>query len=147
MPTLNGFEAYVSGLEALAAEILLTPSGIVHDERMTAALDGGTSAALRRVVPILERREMGAFFTPSSLATHGVEFFGSSIPDDAVFIDMACGGGDLLIAVAQLLPIDPDLGRTLTMWGRRLIGFDLQEEFIRATKARLILTALARGAR
>jgi len=147
MPTLSGFEVYVTKLEALAAEIQSAPPAIVRDERIVAALDGGTSAALRRVVPILERREIGAFFTPSQLATHGVEFFGSPIPDNAVFADIACGGGDLLIAIAQLLPVDPDLGRTLIIWGERLIGFDLQQEFIRATKTRLILTALVRGSR
>lgn len=57
MSTLIGFEAYVSGLEALITELQLTPAGTPNDERISAALDGGASAALRRVVPILERRE------------------------------------------------------------------------------------------
>lgn len=56
MSTLIGFEAYVSGLESLITEIQLAPVGTQNDERISAALDGGTSAALRRVVPILERR-------------------------------------------------------------------------------------------
>lgn len=147
MSALKGFKEYVSGLEALAAEIQLTPSGTAQDERTIAALDGGTSAALRRIVPILERREKGAFFTSSELARQGVEFFGGSIPDGSIFADIACGGGDLLIAIANLLPIDPDLGRTLNMWGQRLMGFDLEEQFVQAAKTRLVLKALDRGAR
>jgi hypothetical protein len=147
MPRLIGFNDYVSGLEALATELQLSSAGRPHDDRISAALDGGTSAELRRVIPILERREMGAFFTPSRMAKQGAEFFDGQFPDDAVFLDVACGAGDLLIAIANLLPVEQDLGSTLTIWGQRLAGFDIEPDFIRATKARLVLTALARGAR
>lgn len=81
------------------------------------------------------------------MARQGVEFFDRPFPADAVFLDVACGAGDLLIAIANLLPVEQDLGNTLTKWGQQLAGFDIEPGFIQATKARLVLTALARGAR
>jgi hypothetical protein len=147
MPPLKAFATYVGGLEVLATDLMSAREPINQNEQVIAALDGGTSAALRRVVPILERRKMGAFFTPSVMAGEAVLFFEGPLPDDAVFMDPACGAGDLLIAVARQLSLEHDLGSTLRAWGQQLIGFDLQPEFIQATKIRLILTALERGAR
>jgi SAM-dependent methyltransferase len=147
MPPLKAFEKYVHELEALTVNPLAHIHDLARREQITAALDGGTSAALRRIIPVLERRKIGAFFTPSELAIEALEFFNGSISADSVFLDLACGAGDLLIAVARLLPIDPDFGKTLSMWGRQLIGFDLQPEFIRAAKARLVLLAQERGAK
>lgn len=147
MTRLTGFEVHVNGLESLATNLLKATNLAPYSERIAAALDGGTSEALRRIVPILERRNRGAYFTSSRLAKQGGDFFDRPFPDDAVFLDIACGAGDLLIAIAHLLPVDKDLGRTLIDWGRRLAGFDVEPEFIRATKARLVLTAIARGAK
>jgi len=148
MPHLKAFESYTIQLEELAAKTISAPlKSIDLSDDIIIALDGGSSATLRRVVPIETRREIGAYFTSASLAEQAVEFFKEPIPDDAVFLDCACGAGDLLLAAAQRLPIYSDLPRTLSVWGEQLIGFDLQPEFIRAAKARLVLSAIERGAR
>jgi hypothetical protein len=147
MLKLKDFEPYVAELEELAVQSIAAATEIDKNERIMAALNGGTSAALRRMIPVLERRKIGAFFTSSELAKEAFDFFDSPIDDSSVFADFACGGGDLLMAIARVLPIDEDLGLTLSKWGERLIGFDLQPEFIRATKARLVLTAIDRGAK
>lgn len=146
-PKLEAFGAYTGQLEMLAAQLLSTPEVRVDRRRdLLVALDGGSSAALRRFVSIDKRRKIGAFFTPSSLADQALEFFNEPIPDSAVFLDSACGAGDLLLAAARTLPTDQDLQRTLSLWGKRLIGFDLQPEFVRAAKVRLLLLAIQKGA-
>lgn len=147
MPKLSGFSAYTKQLERLATQTLsaLVPSDDLKNH-ITVALDGGSSAALRRAVPIQKRRELGAYFTPSSLADEAVEFFRESIPKSAVFMDCACGAGDLLLAAARRLPVCNDLSNTLSSWAEQLIGFDLQSEFVRAAKLRLLLLAIERGA-
>lgn len=148
MPKLKAFEAYTSELEALAKETIAAPlHAIDFNKDIIVALDGGSSAALRRMVPIEERREIGAFFTSSSLAEQTLDFLKEPIPEGSVFLDCACGAGDLLLAAARRLPVYSDLPRTLSVWGEQLIGFDLQPEFIRAARARLVLLAIERGAR
>jgi hypothetical protein len=146
-PKLKAFEAYTGQLEKLATQLLSTPA-VRADRRndILVALDGGSSAALRRVVSIEKRRKIGAFFTSSSLAEQALEFFKEPISDSAVFLDFACGAGDLLLAAARRLPVDPDLQCTLSIWGKRLIGYDLQPEFVRAAKVRLLLLAIEQGA-
>ena len=42
--------------------------------------------------------------------------------------------------------MSPDLSKTLTKWGERLVAFDIQPLLIRATKTRLALLAVQRGA-
>ena len=56
------------------------------------------------------------------------------------------GAGDLLIEIAQRLPVYGDLGRTLRQWGPLLRGRDLEPAFVRLAKARLVLLAVSRGA-
>jgi hypothetical protein len=142
-PKLKAFETYAGQLEMLASHILSKPELCVDRRKdLLVALDGGSSAALRRVVSIEKRRKMGAFFTSSLLAERALEFFKEPIPDGAVFLDFACGAGDLLLAAARRLPNDQDLQSTLSLWGQRLIGFDLQSEFVRAAKVRLLLLAI-----
>jgi hypothetical protein len=65
--------------------------------------------------------------------------------DLPIVFDPACGVGDLLLVVAEYLPICPTLSATLTLWGRHLTGCDIRAEFVQAAKARLILRALAEG--
>jgi len=51
-----------------------------------------------------------------------------------------------LLTCADFLPITSDLIETLHHWGNNLIGSDIQPEFINATKTRLSLLALLKGA-
>jgi hypothetical protein len=141
------YETYTLKLEKLVSEAIKLPSETLISERIVAALDGEPSQELRRAINAQNRREVGAYFTGSNLANK----LSVSLPDDklllSVFFDPACGAGDLLIAASDRLPVFEELGETLALWGQHLKGFDLHDEFIRATKARLILAAIARGAR
>ncbi|HXI23443.1 MAG TPA: N-6 DNA methylase, partial [Pyrinomonadaceae bacterium] len=146
MPKQSGFEAYTKQLEALAIDRLRAESpGENLKNAVTVALDGGSSAALRRIVPIDKRRELGAYFTPSSLANETVQAFQEDVPTSVTFMDSACGAGDLLLAAARLLPVRRTLSETLAVWNTQLVGFDLREEFVRAAKVRLLLLAIERG--
>jgi len=148
MPKQSGFEAYTKQLETLAIDRLRAGAPTKNlNNAVTVALDGGSSAALRRIVSIDKRRELGAYFTPSSLANETVQLFEENIPTTATFMDCACGAGDLLLAAARRLPVQRTLSETLAVWNEQLIGFDLQEEFVRAAKVRLLLLAIERGCR
>lgn len=147
MSQQSGFEVYTEQLEALARTALKSETVNTLTTPITAALDGGSSAALRRIVSIDKRRELGAYFTPSQMACEAVEFFGEEIPKTATFMDCACGAGDLLLAVARALPVGRTLSRTLTTWAQQLVGVDLQSEFVRAAKLRLLLLAIERGSK
>ena len=107
-------------------------------------LNGIPSRELRRVVPLAELKEQGAFFTGPQLARQAALAFGSSTDDESVYCDPTCGVGDLLLAVASRLPLESGVSETLSLWGRRLTGCDLSAVFVRATKARLALLALKR---
>lgn len=52
----------------------------------------------------------------------------------------------MLLAAARLLPTGDSLRTTLDLWGAVLAGCDTDQEFVRVTKARLVLFALHRGA-
>jgi len=107
-----------------------------------AALNGEASAALRRLIPLERLRKDGAFFTQSALAARIMRHLPSSPP--SIFFDPACGAGDLLLAAARRLPLRASLPATLQLWGKRLSGRDQYDEFVRATKARLLLLAMER---
>lgn len=106
-------------------------------------LDGTPSRELRRVVPLAELKEQGAFFTAPGLARQVAATFGSA-NDESVYCDPACGVGDLLLAIASGLPLAPAVSETLALWGRRLAGCDLSAVFVRVAKARLALLAMQR---
>ena len=138
------FESYVNQLENLAQEASTNYNANFHSKSISTALDGGPRAALNTTIPISRRRKEGVFFTSSALAKKALSEITNQINRSTVFLDPACGAGDLLISCANVMPIGNDLESTLHEWGSRLIGFDLRPEFIRAAKARLLLTALSR---
>ena len=67
------------------------------------------------------------------------------ISPSSIIADFACGVGDLLVACSAHLPVRRSLTKTIAEWSTRLIGRDLQPEFVRAAKARLVLAAVQRG--
>jgi hypothetical protein len=139
------FEKYVAQLEKLAREALAGPDANFTDEAIRAALDGGPRSALNDFVSIKSRRKRGVFFTSSSLANKALSEVADKVDEATVFLDPACGAGDLLLHCVQMLPVEKDLECTLQKWGERVVGFDLHPEFVRAAKARLLLAAISRG--
>ncbi len=140
------FEAYVASIEDRASAALVSaPEGSVlygSDD----LLDGQVSHKLREAIPLGVRRERGAFFTSSDLRSAAlVAWPGTDGPSGPV-LDPAVGAGDLLIEVAQSLPVFTGLDATLDFWGAQLHGRDIEPSFVRLAKARLALLAISRGA-
>lgn len=142
---MRQFASYVSNLENLLRSVVASGSGAGWESAIAAALDGGPAGELRRVVPLETMRSVGAFFTGSKLARCALRSALKTICADSTILDPSCGAGDLLVACARHLPTASSLARTLSLWGRHVIGRDLQPEFIRAAKIRLALTAIGRG--
>lgn len=110
-------------------------------------LDGRLASEMRRLVPIGNLREAGAFFTGSQLGKIVVsKEFASTINNTSVLVDPTCGGGDLLLACTPYLQICDDLSETISQWQSNLCGIDLHSEFVDISKLRLILKALTLGA-
>jgi hypothetical protein len=143
--SLHDFGLYVSKLESLVAKVLAAGSIAGSEEEILSALTSGPHKALREAVDIHTLRSLGTFFTGDALATKALNGNAPALIATDVVADPACGAGDLLIKCAQFLPLDQDLCATISNWGKQLIGYDLHVEFIRATRARLILTAITRG--
>ncbi len=67
------------------------------------------------------------------------------VSKDSIFLDPASGVGDLLIQCSKHLPIDSSLTKTLTLWGKKLFGCEIKQEFVKTCKLRLVLAAIQRG--
>ncbi len=143
---MRAFEPYAITLEQLARASVQTGPQLQKEE-IAEALNGGPGRALRRFVPLEQRRKKGAFFTSPDLANQALGGFLNGPTNQVTFLDPACGAGDLLISCSRFLPVADCLEATLALWGKCLIGYDLQAEFVRASKARLVLAAIARGVR
>jgi hypothetical protein len=141
---MKNFGAYVQELEQLAEAATRASGGLVA-HALDAALDGQPGAALRRLVRLDLRRKDGAFFSGSELAAQLLEPYRAG-ESPQIIVDPACGAGDLLVAASRLLPIDLTLDATIHDWAARLVGYDIHPEFIAATKLRLVLAAIRRGA-
>ncbi len=144
---METFEQYVCELESLAVKACRSQLSQAEVRRVQAALDGGPGDALRRTTELAERREQGAFFTGRDLADRALQNHVASLKRSATVLDPACGAGDLLLACTTRLSCCRDLRTTLVQWGKQLAGYDINAEFVRAAKARLILAAVSRGAK
>jgi hypothetical protein len=143
--SIQAFGSYVCRLEKMLEGILESDSLPTDlSQKMSVALNGGPSKELRSVVDMATLRAGGVFFTGDILAAQVVGDTVSTFSEADTIADPMCGAGDLLVRCARRLPISGDLISTLQVWGEQLIGYDLHPEFIKATKIRLILTAIER---
>jgi hypothetical protein len=111
-------------------------------------LDGRPSYEMRRLVPLKELKQDGIFFTGSKLAQLALSLdFISSINSSSVIVDPACGGGDLLLACTNYLPLDQDLEKTIAQWQQRIFGVDIHHELLEIAKRRVILKAISLGSK
>jgi hypothetical protein len=143
---MKRFERYVEELEKLAHDVLNGRLSESHEARISAALDGEVAAQLRNLVALSKRRKLGAFFTTSDIRRRVATATPSTSHVQSI-VDVACGAGDLLLACSEKLPVNSSLARTLAAWGSVIHGYDVQSEFIRAARARLILSAFVRCGR
>jgi len=143
---MKGFRPYVLSLDRLLRSLIEEPRGREKHRCLTQSLNGQPAAVLRSSVPLPNRRADGVFFTGANLARRLLNHLTSELPPFGIIADVGCGAGDLLLACARNLPLGSDLNDTLQIWGHRLMGFDIYPEFIRATKTRLVLLAISRGA-
>ena len=143
--SLASFRAYVSSVESIAIEALHSgkPSG--QGVPLVDLLDGQAGGQLRETVPIRARRELGAFFSSSDLRSTALSSHPVGHRITPPILDPAMGAGDLLIEAAHYLPVTPNLAETLGLWGQMLFGSDIEPNFVRLAKARLVLKAIARG--
>lgn len=105
------------------------------------AVDGFASEELRRLVDLDIRRKFGAFFTNSELATRVLSSLQRSLNRDSLIYDPACGAGNLLIAVSNILHLllpDPN-------FSPNLFGTDINAEFVEAAKIRLQINDLLKN--
>ena len=139
------FSSYVTSIEVLATATLrgetYQPAGL----SFAAMLDGQTGVKLRETVPINVRKNLGAFFSSSALRGAAVKLEPQEILDGSPVLDPAMGAGDLLLEVASHLPIVGGLTDTMRLWGSFLHGRDIEPDFVRLAKARLVLLAVSRG--
>ena len=112
--------------------------------RVQLCLDGEPGRVLRREVEIKALRQLGAFFTGTRLARRVTSSLKINNDTSSLFFDPTCGAGDLLLAIAKQLPISKSFRKTLDRWNVQLAGCDIAPEFVRLTKARLVLLAAKR---
>lgn len=141
--SMNHYLPYVERLEQLVASFR---SDGEWAKAADLALNGQPSRELRHSVCLATLRSEGTFFTGTHLANRLVGTSRSPKNGRSVYLDPTCGAGDLLLAVARGLPIKHTLNDTLAYWGESLAGMDKHDEFIRATKARMAILAMSRGA-
>jgi len=146
MPSVKRFARYADELEHLVRELNDEEKIVGYKGQIDRALNGEPAARLRAIASIELLRRSGAFFTGPNLASQLVASLKSQLAIGTTVSDFACGTGNLLTACANYLPLFGDVQETVAMWGRYLSGGDIHEEFVRVTKARLALVAIARGA-
>ncbi len=142
---IETFGAYLNSLEILACNVISSYVDKKRSNRIRPILDGEVAKHFRAQVPLQTRRSAGAFFTGTKLARRLLGHSLSNLPAGAIICDPACGVGDLLLAAAWKLPASKDLAETLKIWDKKLMGFDIHPEFVRATKVRLLLLAMLRS--
>ena len=140
------FGSYVTSIEVLARDALrgetYHPAGL----SFAAMLDGQVGVKLRETVPIHVRKDLGAFFSSSAIRGAAVKLEPQQILDGSPVLDPAMGAGDLLLEVASHLPIVGGLNDTMRLWNSFIHGRDIEPDFVRLAKARLVLLAVSRGA-
>jgi len=137
---MEEFAPYVRQLGQLVRSPLESGEHLGRDS-IDGALDGGPSAYLGRSGSQLELRARGVFFTGSGLAQRVVESIPSKVIIKSVIIDPACGAGDVLLACAGRFAMGEGLAETLSGWGTRLCGFDVEATANRRLRA-CVSTAL-----
>lgn len=142
---MRKFEPYVRRLENLAQEVLSNPfASRIRGTEVGSALNGEPLKVVRKEISLHTQRSTGTFFSGPAVVERLAQLLGPN-PNRLYSFDPSCGVGDLLLLEARFLPLLGTYAETLTLWGEMLAGTDLHVEFIKATKARLVLSLVSRA--
>jgi hypothetical protein len=100
-------------------------------------VDGLASSELRRLIDVQTRRQHGAFFTDSALANKVLSALKPEFNHQSRIYDAACGAGNLLISVMDILYKNP-----IDNIEEKLLGTDIHSPFIEAAQLRLFINQL-----
>lgn len=131
-------ELYKSNYLYKLEEAALTPSNSYLDRELD---DTWHYEQARKLHHASFLKNIGAFFTNYELSKIVIDKVKIDIADNSIFFDPSCGAGDLLLARAEQIGPSNSLLETLTLWSKLIAGVDINENFVRAAKARLILLA------
>ena len=135
------FSVYSDEVEAVVFNSARNNEQNINKDIVPGILNGETTLALQRLVPINVRKEAGIFFTSTMLSDKVADHLAPILRTGVKLIDPACGAGNLLLACAKYLPSGCNLQDTLKIWSNHILGYDLHYEFIRAAQLRLTLLA------
>jgi hypothetical protein len=135
------FSVYSDEIEAVVFNSDQNNERDINRDIVPGILNGETTLALQRLVPINVRKEAGIFFTSTMLSDKVADHLAPMLRTGVKLIDPACGAGNLLLACAKYLPYGCNLQDTLKIWSNHILGYDLHYEFIRAAQLRLTLLA------
>ncbi|MGT0244505.1 N-6 DNA methylase [Burkholderia pyrrocinia] len=109
-------------------------------------LDGAATEAAQTLLPLNYRQQYGIFFSGHEIAALAATQLGSEWTSGKTIFDPACGAGDLLLAAARQMPLKKNIIETIRSWTQSIGGCDIHNEFVEATRARLLLLAKSRHA-
>jgi len=135
------FSVYSDEVEAVVSNSARNNERNLNKDIIPGILNGETTLALQRLVPINVRKEAGIFFTSTMLSDKIADQLAPMLRTGVKLFDPACGAGNLLLACAKYLPSGCNLRDTLKIWSNHILGYDLHYEFIRAAQLRLTLLA------
>lgn len=141
----QGTGAFSKFLEEAVADIRIAAVAEPLSPAEQPLLNGLPYRLFRQSTDLQERRLAGTFFSSPQLSERIAALLKAQLADGSLVMDPTCGIGDLLLAYAAHLPLEPTLELTLASWGRQLAGMDLRPELVRMAKLRLITLAKARG--
>jgi len=135
------FSTYVNDIETFLDSYALGDKFRQQPDQIPAILNGEAATALNSIIPAKIRKKAGIFFTGHELSEKVAVRISHLIQSGQTIIDPACGAGNLLMSCAKYLPIGKNVNETLEVWSDRLFGYDLYQQFVQATRLRLILLA------
>lgn len=141
---MKSYSPFLKHLQNLLASQTELPD---FSKQVESAVNGLASSQLENLVSRAQLKKSGAFFSSPELSRRVACELKSNNRKTALVVDPACGAGNLLLAAASDLAVAPTLSATLKSWGTKLAGFDIHDEFVKATHLRLALYACHRGAK
>lgn len=138
---VKNFSAYSAEIKSILSTTSDASPSLVSEELIQGILNGRTSSALQRLVPLSIRKEAGLFFTSTDLANQVARELIPLLKNGTTVCDPASGAGNLLLACAKYLPPGNTFNETLKNWSNCISGYDVFPEFIEAAKLRLLIAA------